>query len=159
MHFLNYKCSCFMTNYLISRKGSKGIPLIFSWKRSKLFSLLFSHWCFFSSPEPKTQVSIFVHCLLFFYYCCIILLTFSSSKTTKQPLEIFLHMKDHVLFQGEIIAEKWNHKANFKQTWNEASCELISMGNSRTKNSQLFTLFSKLTEPILTKLGTKHPWV
>ena len=158
MHFLNYKFSCFMTNYLISRKGSKGIPLIFSWKRSKLFSLLFSHWCFFSSPEPKTQVSIFVHCLLFFYHC-FILLTFSSSQNYKTTFGNFSHMKDHVLFQGEIIAEKWNHKANFNQTRNEASCELISMGNSRTENSQLFTLFSKLTEPILTKLGTKHPWV
>ena len=68
-----------------------------------------------------------------------------------------------------------NHKANFNQTWHKAS---LNEGDSSLFNEgphpfprrdnyeiakihwqNIKILFSRTTEPISTKLGTKHPWV
>ena len=68
-----------------------------------------------------------------------------------------------------------NHRANFNQTWHKAS---LGEGNSslfkegprpfpRGDNYEIVKIhwrnlkifFSRTTEPISTKLGTKHPWV
>ena len=48
----------------------------------------------------------------------------------------FAHMKDYVLFQGEIIAKMWNS----------------------IENIQIF-FFSRTIGPISTKIGTKHLWI
>ena len=50
----------------------------------------------------------------------------------------FIKTKGHTFFQGEIITEKQKYIAD------------------KIQNSKIF--FSRTTGPILTKLGTKHPW-
>ena len=106
------------------------------------------------SPEPKAQVSFSDHNLYVVgHHCCRWcrrkLFTFSSSSP--EPLGQFqpnlaqsilrwrgfkfVQMKGPALFQGEIILKKRKYIEEIKK------------------------IFSRTTEPISTKLGTKHPWV
>ena len=110
---------------------------------------------FFSSPEPKAQVSfsdqnLSVVCRLCCCRCRRKLFTFSSSSP--EPLGQFqpnlaqsilgwrgfkfVQIKGPSLFQGEIITQI------AKIYW-----------------SYLKIFFSRTTGPISNKLGTKHPWV
>ena len=113
-------------------------------------------WCFFSSPEPKAQVSFsdksfsVVRRRCCCRHCCHKLFTFSSSSP--EPLDQFqpnlaqnilgwggykfVQIKASALFQGEIITK-------YRIYIDE--------------NKKIF--FSRTTGPISTKLGTKHPWV
>ena len=99
----------------------------------------------------------------------------------------FIRMKGHAIFQGRIITnlQKYideilknyllkNHWAKFKQTWHKASlgeedsnegpcpfprgdsCNYV-IAKIHWRNLKI--LYSKIIRPILTKLGTKHPWV
>ena len=113
---------------------------------------------FFSSPEPKAQVSfsdqnlsvVRRRCRRCRRRRCRKLFTFSSSSP--EPLGQFqpnlaqsilgwrgfkfVQMKGTALFQGEIITKYWKYIDKIKKIF-----------------------FSRTTEPISTKLGTKHPWV
>ena len=96
-------------------------------------------------------------------------------------------MKGPALLQGEIITKYWkyideiknlllqNHWANFNQTWNKAYLIEGNLGffkwrahpfprgdnyeivKIHWRNKKIF--FSRNTEPISTKHGSKHPWV
>ena len=96
-------------------------------------------------------------------------------------------MKAPALLQGEIITKYWkyideiknlllqNHWANFNQTWNKAYLIEGNLGffkwrahpfprgdnyeivKIHWRNKKIF--FSRNTEPISTKHGSKHPWV
>ena len=97
-------------------------------------------------------------------------------------------MKGPALFQGEIIREQRkyideifknlllrNYWTNFNQTWHKTSLgegdssllkrrttsfprgDYYEIAKIHGRNLKIF--FSRTTGPILTKLGTKHPWV
>ena len=135
----------------------KGFYYLFDYAQLWLFYVhlnIFKSWykaTVFSSPELKAQVSFSDH--------------LSSVVCPSVCLCKFSHF--HLLLQ--------NHWANFNQTWHKVS---EGEGDSRLFkwrprpsqrgdnwelikiNWQLLKIFSsRTTGPILTKLGTKYPWV